>query len=57
MTVSACILTERHLRTALEIVRDKPELRSVIPFLEEALLEVEALRQTQAVLFRCSSLQ
>lgn len=47
LTIKACILTESHLKTALEVVRDKPELRSVIPLLEEALIEVEVVRRTQ----------
>ncbi|WP_162950310.1 hypothetical protein [Rhizobium jaguaris] len=47
MTIKACILTESHLKTALEIVRDNPEFRSVMPLLEEALIEVEVVRRTR----------
>jgi hypothetical protein len=53
MTMRACILTAVHLKTALEMAKDNPQLRSISPLLETALLEVEAIRHTQAVLLRC----
>lgn len=50
--MKACILTESHLKTVLLMAKGEPELKPVVPLLERALVEVEAVRRTQALLFR-----
>ncbi len=55
MTMKACILTESHLKTVLLMAKGEPELKPVVPLLERALVEVEAVRRTQALLFRVGS--
>ena len=52
MTMRACIMTESHLKTVLEMLRDKPELFSARSLIEAALAEVEIVRQNQAAAFR-----
>jgi len=52
MTMRACIMTESHLKTVLEMLRDKPELFSAKSLIEAALAEVETVRQNQAAVFR-----
>jgi len=52
MTMRACIMTESHLKTVLEMLRDKPELFSAKSLIEAALAEVEIVRQNQAAAFR-----
>jgi hypothetical protein len=45
-------MTESHLKTVLEMLRDKPELFSAKSLIEAALAEVETVRQNQAAVFR-----
>lgn len=52
MTMRACIMTESHLKTVLEMLRDKPELVSVRSLIEAALAEVEIVREAQTAAFR-----
>lgn len=52
MTIRSCIYAESHLTATLEMVRDRPELQSIVPLLERALVEIGAVRQAQTLLFK-----
>jgi len=52
MTMRACIMTESHLKTVLEMLRDKPELGAARSLVEAALTEVETVRQSHAAAFQ-----
>lgn len=52
MTMRACIMTESHLKTVLEMLRDKPELGAARSLVEAALTEIEAVRRSHAAAFQ-----